>query len=202
LLSVQYRFLSVSPLFLHPLSSGDGRALGTNSSRRSIILLGTFLVAILILFFASLFFLVSFYSRELFSVFVILIALISVSTILWIAYDIHIHREVVAHLSALCHGKKSGEKGLCPRCKGFYLGLLFFGVLSLIKDDLFIDFLNYVGFFAYSTLLVLMLLLVLIHVALRRLKKIDGEFLLGITGFLFPLIIYMLGSLIVVLALI
>ncbi|MCJ7424416.1 hypothetical protein MUP01_09150 [Candidatus Bathyarchaeota archaeon] len=69
----------------------------------------------------------------------------------------------------------------------------------MAKSTIFIAILNYVGIPTYSVLLILLLSLALMHVTLRRLKKIEGEILLGITGFIFPMIIYMLGSLIVAL---
>lgn len=171
----------------------------TNSSRRRpIFVLGTILVVVLILFFSSLFYLLLYYLTDIFTAVVIFLTLVSIATIVGIARDAQVHSKIAnSSIIPLCHDLV-GELSLCPRCKGFYVGLIVFGVLMALRRTLFSDLFRYIGFPAYVTLIALVLLVVLSHVTLRRMKHIDGQSLLNITGFLFSMVIFMIGSLIAI----
>jgi hypothetical protein len=166
--------------------------------RVAIRVYGSVLVVILTFFFALVFVLIPSDYSNAFSMTTICVGILATVTVLWFAIQAYVHRLVtLSTIFPLCHdwGKK---RGLCPRCKGFYAGMIFFGALLLVRSTLLVDFLRYSGFIAYFSVMAFVLLLLLVHVILRRMEIIDGQSLLKITGFLFAMAIYMIATLVAV----
>lgn len=152
----------------------------------------------MIFIFALIFILTPLDSSRAFLMITICVGVLAIITVFVIAVQAITHRLVtLSTIFPLCHdGGKN--RGLCSRCKGFYAGMIFFGVLLLVRSTLFVDFLRYSGFIAYLIVVTFVLLLLLVHVILRRVEIIDGQFLLRITGFLFAMAIYMIATLVAV----
>lgn len=93
----------------------------------------------------------------------------------------------------ICHDMIEEYK-LCSRCKGFYVGLAFFGTLIAIRNYIYVELLKTIGFYPYTVLMFLVMLSVPIHGALRRLKITQTTRLLNATGFLFGSSLYLIAS--------
>jgi hypothetical protein len=169
------------------------------NKRKSFLFFVTFLGIVLAFLFASLFSMVMlYYTGTVFSRTVLIMCIILLGTIVGILIHAFIKKEIVSRsYFPLCHDLLH-EFTLCARCKGFYLGLAFFTALVATRNSLFIDFLNAIGIFPYTIILVILLLTVPIHGTARRLKLINGKALLHIVGFLFSMTLYLIAGLIIV----
>jgi len=160
----------------------------------------TFLGIVLAFLFASLFSMVIlYYTGTIFSKIVLVTCIILLGTILGILIHAFIKKEIVSKsYFPLCHDLLY-DFTLCARCKGFYLGFALFTALVATRNSLFIDFLNAVGIFPYTMILIILLLTVPIHGAARRLQLLDGTVLLHVVGFLFSITLYQIAGLIIAL---
>ena len=87
------------------------------------------------------------------------------------------------------------EFTICARCRGFYAGFAFFGILLAIKNHIYLDLLNVIGLYPYFILMFLVLISVPVHGALRRLSLIQSNrVVLHLVGFVFGSSIYLIGS--------
>jgi len=172
----------------------------SSNKRNSFLFFITFLVIVLAFLFTSLFSMVMlYYTGTIFSKIVLTTCIILLGTIVGILIQAFVKKEIVSRsYFPLCHDLLH-EFTLCARCKGFYLGFALFTALVATRNSLFMDFLNVVGIFPYTMILVLLLLTVPIHGAARRLRLVDGTILLHVVGFLFSISLYQIAGLIVTL---
>lgn len=98
-------------------------------------------------------------------------------------------------LGPMCKSLLS-EYTLCARCKGFYVGIFFFGLLFYGKTAIFGNLLGFITLAPFLLILVLTAFSVPIHGGLRRLNLIRSEGLLHIIGFVFSVSPYLFATLI------
>jgi len=136
-------------------------------------------------------------TTSLFHGIVIVAGVISVSAIVAITIHGYVRREIVAKSKfPICHDIWD-EFRLCRRCRGWYAGLAFFGILMTVRSTLFLDLLRLVGPSLYTVLTILALASVPVHGALRRLKRIEGSHLLEIVGFAYSSSPFFLANLLI-----
>jgi hypothetical protein len=187
--------------FWEVLYAGDGHVLqGKNytNKRKSFLFFVAFLAIVLAFLFASLFSMVIlYYTGTIFSKLVLIVCIILLGTIVGILIHAFFKKEIISKsYFPLCHDLLN-EFTICARCKGFYLGFAFLTALVATRNSLFTDFLNTVGIFPYTVILVFLLLTVPIHGACRRLQLFDGKVLLHAVGFLFSITLYQIAGLII-----
>jgi uncharacterized membrane protein len=106
-------------------------------------------------------------------------------------------RLIPCHRDLLFFGK---EFVLCFRCLGFYIGTLFWGILTSLDRGIWIDFLMLVGPVCYIMLLLGVIATVPIHGAWLRShpsKTKKQNILRSIIGFIFSASLWLIGGLIV-----
>lgn len=180
------------------MSAGCGLVLSENSTSRQVVF---FLILLLIIVFflcLSLGFVIFFYYNEnVFSKIILLTGALFLFSISFIIVETLLKRETVSQSRfPICHDMVE-EFQICARCKGFYVGVAFFGVLLAIKSSIYMDLLKAIGPYPYAVLMCLILLSVPFHGALRRVEIIQSNRFLHIVGLIFGSSIYMVGNFVV-----
>lgn len=137
------------------------------------------------------------YNDNIFSKIILLTGVLFLFSISFIIVETLVKRETVSQSRfPICHDMAEAFE-ICARCKGFYVGVAFFGVLLAIKSSIYMDLLKAIGSYPYTVLMCLILLTVPIHGALRRVGVIQSNRFLHIVGFIFGSSIYIIGNFIV-----
>lgn len=92
------------------------------------------------------------------------------------------------------------EFALCFRCLGFYIGTLFWGILTSLDQYIWTDFLMSIGLVWYIVLLLGVVVTVPIHGAWLRShpsKTKKQNILRSIVGFIFSISLWLIGGLII-----
>jgi hypothetical protein len=140
----------------------------------------------------------NFYSGNTLAKIVLLTGFIFLGFIILMIIQTFIKKQIISESKfPICHDMVDEYK-LCARCVGFYVGFALFTVLLAMKTTIYMDFLRTVGVFPYFVVMLLILLSVPLHGALRRLSIIKSNaFMLHVIGFAFSVSIFLVGNFII-----
>ena len=143
---------------------------------------------------SSLIYLIAFYYDGLFSKITIGTGVLLIGLISFIIIQTFLKKEIVCQSALpLCRDLVE-EFNICARCRGFYIGLSFFGALLAIRNQIYMDLLKLIGAYPYFVITFLVIVSVPVHGSLRRLKIIKSGRFLQVIGFIFSSSIYLLAN--------